>query len=172
MLFSLGKSNLEIHSLAANFHELQVRDIRIAVYSVAFASTLLHCTNGRFTSSNWNVFTWSVRIFLAIPLHVHIHESDKWFVDSKSWSRLKPFWFLKRRDLYRVKFFSLSSSSHSPTVTTFVAFLSGYCRFLAFSPFVSHFISIFKWNYAFQYKRKILKYIVTVSSNKSSILYK
>ena len=52
MLFSLGKSNLEIHSLAANFHELQVSDIRIAVYSVAFAITLLHCTNGRFTSSN------------------------------------------------------------------------------------------------------------------------
>ena len=135
MLFSLGKSNLEIHSLAANFHELQVRDIRIAVYSVAFASTLLHCTNGRFTSSNWNVFTWSVRIFLAIPLHVHIHESDKWFVDSKSWSRLKRFWFLKRRDLYRVKFLnglSVSSSSHSPTVTAIVAFLWGYCRFLAF----------------------------------------
>ena len=145
----------------------------IIVFCVAFASTLLHCTNRRFTSSNWNVFTWS-DIFLAISLMY----SCKWLSDSstsKSWSRLKPFWFLKRRDLYRVKFFkglSLSSSSHSPTVTTFVAFLSGYCRFLAFSPFVSHFISIFKWNYAFQYKRKILKYIVTVSSNKSSILYK
>ena len=134
--------------MAPNFLDLQISDIFI-VSCVAFTSTLLHCTNGRFTFLKLKC-DYMITHFPSYPHKRLSHLS----IANHGLDPKRSAGFLKRRDLYLVKFLnglSLSSPSHSPTVTTTVAFLCGYCRFLAFFRFCRPFY-FNKWNYVFKYK--------------------